>query len=113
MMRATLRANCSISAEPSLAGSDGALTVTPQSAVLAWARHGLSRPQMDFTLDCIKTHHGVSQGAASARGAIVHRASPGCLTLLSSYWSNTPYGAQLLELTAVSRIRRERAEGGG
>jgi hypothetical protein len=68
---------------------------------------------MDFTLDRIKTHHGVSQGAASARGAIVHRANLRGLTLLSSYWSNTQYGAQLLELTAVSRIRRERAESGG
>jgi hypothetical protein len=68
---------------------------------------------MDFTLDRIKTHHGVSQGAASARDAILHRASPRGLTLLSSYWSNTQCGAQLLELTAVSRIRREWAEGGG
>src|ERR1700694_2394475 len=113
MMRATLCANSSISAEPPLTGSDGALTVTPQSAVLAWARHGLPRHQMDCTLDGIKTPHGPSQGSPAPAAATLRRADLPGLTLLSSYWSNTRPGAQLLELTTVSRIRGEWAECAG
>jgi hypothetical protein len=62
-MRATLRASASQSVELGLAGSDGALTVTPRCAVLAFAV--LAWPgaallsQMDFTHDGGKTHHGL------------------------------------------------------
>src|SRR6266516_6395968 len=65
-MRAMLRANSSTSAEPPLTGSDGALTVTPQFAIPAQARLGLSRPQMDFTHNRRKTHHRLLSGSLRA-----------------------------------------------
>src|SRR5712692_9451099 len=93
MMRATLCANSSMSAEPLLTGSDGALTVTPRSAVLAWARQGLSRPQMDFTLDRIKTHHGPRRGRRRP-GATKRRPSERELNLAFVILEYYPVGAR-------------------
>src|SRR5262245_61060440 len=103
MMRATLRANSSMSAEPPLGGSDGALTVAPQSAVLAWARHGLqglnvltfqrlnvSRSRWTLLVTGARRIMSLSRVGSAATGAARgFGGKPHALTLPWSYWTTT------------------------
>src|SRR5712692_9465211 len=73
MMRARLRANSSISAEPPLTGSDGALTVTPQFAVLAWARHGLKGLRWTLLVTAARRIMGLRRAKPAAAGAARQR----------------------------------------
>src|SRR5262245_2791050 len=111
-MRAMLRANSSTSAEPPLAGSDGALTVT--ASVRGFRRRpgfGLSRPRIDSTHNRGETHHGPSLGKRRSRGR-ASPVTPPALTLLWSYWGTRPC-FQLLELAAILPRRGEAGRRGG
>src|SRR5262249_29375501 len=98
-----LRANSSTSAEPPLAGSDGALTVTPQIRGFgvgpALAFRG-RRPTLLITAARrIMGLHGplLARRRSRSRAAPV---KPPCLTLLWSYWGARPC-SQLLELAGI------------
>src|SRR4029453_954265 len=105
MMRATLRANSSISAEPPLTGSDGALTVTPQFRGSGVGPHGLKSFKWTLPAPIARRIIECSQGASGGRAAAgrigrQHRFNL-ALVILRYYGSC----AQLLELAAVSRSR--------
>src|SRR5215470_1802505 len=87
-MRATLWASSSISAEPPLAGSDGALTVTPQFAILARgsgvARHGLQNLRWTLLVTAARRTMWLARNCGRA-------ASAARLTLLWSYCSTRAF----------------------
>src|SRR5262245_13026800 len=96
-MRAILRANSSGSAEPLLIGSDGALTVTPQSGFGAGPVAASSGFRWTLPITAARRIRGACQHVdAVARGQGKTRD----LTLLWSYWRVTA-GHQFLEFAAI------------
>src|SRR5262249_3527011 len=110
-MRAMLRANSSTSAEPPLAGSDGALTVTPQFAVLAQARLAFRGRRSTLLITAARRIMGLRWGGGAVAGCAAP-AKPPALTLLWSYWGTRAW-FQLLELAAISPRRGEAGRRGG